>query len=58
MYLCQGHLFLRCLPPRPVIGQVRGRLWDSGDQVHHIGFRHAGIPRLLDVPRQEFDAGN
>lgn len=58
MYLLEGHILLRCLSPRPVIGQVRRRLWDSGDQVHHIRFCHAGIPRLLDVPHQESDAGD
>ena len=53
-----GHVFLRRRSSRPIFGQVRGRLWDFGDQVHHIRFHHAGIPRLLDVLHQEFDIGN
>jgi len=52
------HVFLRRRSSRPIFGQVRGRLWDCRDQVHHIGFRHAGIPRLLDVLHQEFDIGD
>jgi hypothetical protein len=53
-----GYVFLRRRSPRPNLGQVRGRLWDFGDQVHHIGFRHAWVPRLLDLPHQEFDIGD
>jgi len=58
MNLRKGRIFLRRVTPRPVSGKVRGRLWDPGDQVHRLGFHHAGIPRFLDVPHQEFDAGN
>ena len=53
-----GHVFLRRRSSRPIFGQVRSRLWDIRDQVHHIGFRHARIPRLLDVLHQESDIGD
>lgn len=52
-----GRILLHCGASSAVISQICRGFWYLRDQVHYWRIHHEGLLGILDVPRQEYNAG-